>query len=347
MPHSLCPILCRLPGEEGNPGDVFIAIGLQRVLDDALGKYGISLPWLNLSKFKPGHVKKHIDLVKEAGFLIIGGTPQFNNYDDWCFWYDREFWQDFIVPNKIKVLPMAGGSGYPSNTMTPKEFADYCLKSEETKRILGIRCDHSPFFTVRDEHAHTLLKEFDRTPEVHLLACTATFAAKARGIEWNSEGKLLIVLPSPGSVPTQYLLENTADMDVNQINRAKAEKVVKLIIACGQLMGKQYDTKPVFVAHHFTEYMLMKQYSIPDDQIFFTNDYYHLLKIYATAEYVLSGRLHGALPPFGICGPKVVHVGVDTRMSAVGYFDEIPKATPRKKLEEITFVDFFGKPFTR
>lgn len=34
-------------------------------------------------------------------------------------------------------------------------------------------------------------------------------------------------------------------------------------------------------------------------------------------------------------------------MTPLGYFDEIPKATPRKKLEEITFVDFFGKPFTR
>lgn len=324
MSHTLCPMLCRLPGEEGNPGDIFIAIGLQHVLDEALSKRGRPLPWLNLSKFKPGHVKKHIDLIKEAGFLIIGGTPQFNNYDDWCFWYDREFWQDFIVPNKIKVFPLAGGGGYPSNTMNPREFADHCLQSHETQRILGMRCDHSPFFTVRDEHAYTLLKKFDRAPEVHLLACTATFAGPARGIEWESEGNILIVPPSPGSVPVQYLLENTQDMDADAINKAKAEKVMKLFIECGEALGEEYGSKPIYVAHYFPEYMLLKQYGIPEDQIFFTNDYYRLLKMYATADYVFSARLHGALPPFGMCGPQVVHVGIDTRMSAVGYFEQIP-----------------------
>ena len=32
-------------------------------------------------------------------------------------------------------------------------------------------------------------------------------------------------------------------------------------------------------------------------------------------------------------------------ITPVGYFDEIPKPTPRKKLEEITYIDSFGKPF--
>ena len=228
MTHKLCPILCRLPGEEGNPGDVFIAIGLQEVLDQALGKNSQPLPWLKLSKFKPGHVKTHIGLIKEAGFIIIGGMPQYNNYDDWCFWYDREFWQEFIVPNNIKVFPLAGGSGYPSNTMTPQEFSAHCLRSNETKRVLGIRCDHSSFFTVRDEHSYALLKDFDRTPEVHHLACTATFAAKARGIEWESEGRLIIVPPSPGSIPTQYLIENTHGMTPEAINKIKSEKIMRL-----------------------------------------------------------------------------------------------------------------------
>lgn len=32
-------------------------------------------------------------------------------------------------------------------------------------------------------------------------------------------------------------------------------------------------------------------------------------------------------------------------ITPLGYFDEIPKPTPRKKLEEITYIDSFGKPF--
>jgi len=325
-------MLCRLPGDEGNPGDVFIAIGLQQVLDDALGKHGAPLPWLSLSKFKPGHVKKHIDLVKEAGFLIIGGTPQFNNYDDWCFWYDREFWQDFIVPNNIKVFPLAGGGGYPSNTMNPREFADHCLKSEETRRILGIRCDHSPFFTVRDEHAYTLLKKFDRAPEVRHLACTATFAGKSRNIEWKG-GRLLIVPPSPGLVPVKYVLDNTGGMDGDAIAKAKIDKIMKLFIECGDALGEEYVMKPIYVAHYFPEYLLLKQYGIPEDHIFFTNDYYRLLQMYATADCVLSARLHGALPPFGMCGPKVVHVGIDSRMGAIDYFEE---HIPNLKIQDLT-----------
>lgn len=34
-------------------------------------------------------------------------------------------------------------------------------------------------------------------------------------------------------------------------------------------------------------------------------------------------------------------------MTPVGYFDETPRPTPRKKLEEITFIDSFGKPFQK
>jgi nitroreductase len=34
-------------------------------------------------------------------------------------------------------------------------------------------------------------------------------------------------------------------------------------------------------------------------------------------------------------------------MTPIGYFDEIPKPTPRKKLEEIIYIDSFGKPFIK
>ena len=34
-------------------------------------------------------------------------------------------------------------------------------------------------------------------------------------------------------------------------------------------------------------------------------------------------------------------------MTPLGYFDDIPKPTPRKKLEEITHVDSFGQPFLK
>lgn len=32
-------------------------------------------------------------------------------------------------------------------------------------------------------------------------------------------------------------------------------------------------------------------------------------------------------------------------MTPLGYFDDAPKATPRNKIEEITYLDAFGKPF--
>jgi nitroreductase len=34
-------------------------------------------------------------------------------------------------------------------------------------------------------------------------------------------------------------------------------------------------------------------------------------------------------------------------MTPLGYFDDIPKQTPRKKLEEITYIDSFGEPFKK
>ncbi|HNZ58801.1 MAG TPA: nitroreductase family protein [Syntrophorhabdaceae bacterium] len=32
-------------------------------------------------------------------------------------------------------------------------------------------------------------------------------------------------------------------------------------------------------------------------------------------------------------------------MTPLGYFDDVPKATPRKQLKELTFLDEFGKPY--
>jgi nitroreductase len=34
-------------------------------------------------------------------------------------------------------------------------------------------------------------------------------------------------------------------------------------------------------------------------------------------------------------------------MTPIGYFDELPKPPPRKKLEEITYLDSFGQPFEK
>lgn len=337
MTHKLVPFYCRLQSEEGNPGDIFIAIGLQKILQDALGSDGNILPWLNLSKFKPGHIKKHIDLVKKAGFMIIGGTPQYNNYDDWCMWYDRELWQEFLVPNKIKVLPMAGGSGYPSTTMNPREFADHCLKSEQTKSILNMRCDISPFFTVRDAHSEALLRRFDRKPEVKLLGCSATFSSMARNIEWGDEGILAIVPPGPGSVPIQYCPEGIRSItDVSKQNEAKAKFVLDKFISCGRTLAEEQGLHPVFVCHNFPEYLMFNDMFIPRDQLFVTNDYNAYLDFYARCNTVLSGRLHGALPAFGMCGPKVIHVGIDTRMSAIDYFGEwIPNIRFQDMSEEV------------
>jgi len=34
-------------------------------------------------------------------------------------------------------------------------------------------------------------------------------------------------------------------------------------------------------------------------------------------------------------------------MTPLGYFDDLPKATPRKKFEDITYLDSFGHPFQK
>lgn len=36
-----------------------------------------------------------------------------------------------------------------------------------------------------------------------------------------------------------------------------------------------------------------------------------------------------------------------TEMTPLGYFDEIPKETPRKPLSEITFINAFGEPYLK
>lgn len=164
------PILIRHDNSTGNLGDVLIWKGLVNLM--VLKKR--DWDFLYVDKFSEKDFAKKLPLIREAGFVIFAGTPQYSCYDDWSFWWDREIYTKYCLPYSIQVFSIAGGSGAVGTIETPAQFTARCRTSVETDRMMKLRAMINPALTVRDAHADMLLKSYDSAHK--LLPCTAAWS---------------------------------------------------------------------------------------------------------------------------------------------------------------------------
>lgn len=305
--HTVFPVITRKDFSSGNPGDVYICLGMQWLIEEALDT---NISWFYLNKFSKKDFEIHKDLLRKAGFCLYAGTPQYNNYDDWCLWYDWPMWMEYLIPFNTRYYTVAGGAGFPDSEMTPEEFTEHCLSSKKTRSILNSRGIRTLGTTVRDKHAHHLLNTVGF--ENKLLPCTATWASKALNIKRKPSKYIALVPPNPDSVAPRLVGCET--------KKEAAEKIVNQWL---ELLDsyKDEEHKPLLVCHGKREYLLFRQHT---DKIYYTNDVRALLEFYSECSLVISARLHAVLPAFGMGRIKTVLIQIDTRGSAVEHFTQIP-----------------------
>ena len=305
----IVPILTRRDFNQGNIGDAYICMGLQYLWEKAAPDH---VDWLLLDKFDKGRDMLQFEpLVRDAGRLVIAGTPQYNNLDDWSFWYDENVWTSYVQKWGLQAYALAGGSGHPDPYIDAQGFSDYLMGSFKTRRIVKIRDNHSVLTTVRDPFAHQFLN--DMHIENHLMPCTATWAAKKRGVK-KRKGKY-VVLVSPSSAHLSFEATNTED---NSVREEAPRELMKRMYLVYKRMGKEV----IVVCHGIKEYMFLRG-EIPLEHLHYSNDSHSALQLYADAELVVSARLHGALPAYGMGDVKVHMIGIDSRSSAVNMFPNI------------------------
>jgi len=306
---SLVPVITRVNANEGNPGDGFIRWGMEYIFEKCFNQ---QIQWLLISKFDKRDLLKHEKLIKEVGFVIYAGTPQYNNYDDWKLWYDDEMYK-VLDEWGVKLVSIAGGAGIPQVDWDEQRFSRYCRQSATTVELLTFRQQIGSLFTVRDKYAHQLLNDLN-IPNC-LLPCTATWASHYCNINKKSNDCIALVPPSIGVMPQEQVgASNEVEMTVNLLNA---------YWMLGNSLRRKFPNKTIkIVPHGIKEYQLFKQ-SLHHSQIFYSNNAQSLLEFYSNCEYVISGRLHGALPAFGIEGTKVISIETDTRGSATALFDKI------------------------
>ena len=307
----IVPILTRRDFNKGNIGDAYICMGLQYLWEKAAPEH---VDWLLLDKFdKGGDFRQFESIIRDAGRLVVAGTPQYNNLDDWCFWYDENVWTSYVAKWGLQAYTLAGGSGHPDPHIGAEAFSAYLMGSHKTKRIVKIRDNHSVLTTVRDPYAHQFLN--DMHVDNHLLPCTATWAAKKRGVK-KRKGKY-VVLVSPSSAHLSFEATNTDDDSV----RLEAPRdLMKRMYLVYKRMGKEV----VVVCHGIKEYMYLRG-EIPAEHLHYSNDSHSALQLYADAELVVSARLHGALPAYGMGNVKVHMIGIDSRATAVDMFPHLSR----------------------
>ena len=150
MPMTHIPLITTTRRTDDNPGDTFIGVGLQYLFEQALGPQ----VWVLIDRFSPKGFREYEDVVRDAPFLVYGGMPQYNNYDDWKHWYDDAMWRDFIMRWGLKIFTMAGGAGFSHPDIDVDAYVAHCMKSKKTVRIIRQRVAHSLCFTVRVMRMH-------------------------------------------------------------------------------------------------------------------------------------------------------------------------------------------------
>lgn len=293
--HKTLPIITTATRSKNNPGDTFIGTGLQWLVEQATGP---DTPWYIVSKFTQQAFVAELPEMVRAGVAIYAGTPQYNRFSDWKFWYDDELWRKHINKHRIPVAVFAGGAGHSKPDITPERFAKEASRDRLTRKLLRARQKHALCFTVRDLHSHALLDRLEIDNE--LLPCSATFAGRYYRVEADPVSRRVAVVTAK---PT--FVEGVAPQVV----------IDRFLGIMATLQEAGYS--PVLVCHNVKGYQAYRDL-LGQDELFYTNDYHALLKFYGTCEGIVSARLHATLPAYGIGGvERLVNISIDVRGNAV------------------------------
>jgi len=334
--NHLLPIFTAPDRGRNNIGDTFIGIGIQYLVERV-----VDMPqWLIVNKYNENETKELWPYIKEAGCMVFGGMPQYHNFNQGTFWHDDILWAEMIDKSDVKVLNIAGGAGNQGPDVTPEEFVRYChLGGNKTKEFLRYRKEHNVLTTVRDEFAQKLLEQADI--DSHHLPCGATFSSKYHNIEPAKDREYVALVLSQvnticlDSLPRPYKLkiqefagklskDNTVEERKTLLQKFETETKRTFLLESFLEIYKDLkkDQKVKVVCHERNEFDLIKSL-IPIDDIFFSTDYSAVLRFYAHCHTVVSARLHGSLPAYGIPGTKVVNVSVDIRGNSVKILPKI------------------------
>ena len=303
------PLITTTGRTDQNPGDTFIGVGLQYLFEKVLGPQ----VWVLIDRFSPNGFRNHEDLVRSAPFLVYGGMPQYNNYDDWKHWYDDAMWRDFIIRWRLKIFTMAGGAGFSHSNISINEYVAHCMRSNKTERIIRQRVGPSLCFTVRDVYAHALLSTLN-IPNNHL-PCPSIWATKMWQIEPTQDRPyLLLVPPSIRHAPKRA--------DGKRLPRRRRRELFASQWKGFYTALKESGHNVKTICHGYREHTALRD-AIPPDDLWYHGDCYTLLRQYASAHTVVSARLHGSLPAYGLRGMRVLNISVDVRGTAVQLLPKI------------------------
>lgn len=303
------PLITTTGRTHQNPGDTFIGVGLQYLFEKVLGPQ----TWVLIDRFNPNGFRSREKLVRRAPFLVYGGMPQYNNYDDWKHWYDDAMWRDFIVRWRLKTFTMAGGAGFSHPNVSINEFVEHCMRSRKTERIIRQRVRPSLCFTVRDAYAHALLDTLNISN--YHLPCSSTWATKMWQIEPAANRPYLLLVP-----PSLRHAQKRANG--KRLPRSRRYQLFASLWNSYYKTLKESGHDVKTICHGYKEYIALRD-AVPADDLLFHGDCYTLLRQYASAHTVVSARLHGSLPAFGLCGTRVLNISVDVRGTAVQIFPKI------------------------
>ena len=293
--HRSLPIITTTTRSRNNPGDTYIGVGLQWLVEQVTGS---DTPWFLVNKFDREQFAEAIPEMQRAGIALYAGTPQYNRFSDWKFWYDDELWRKHINPAGVPVAVFAGGAGHPHADISPAKFARELSEDRKTRKIMKQRAKNALCFTVRDPHSAAFLERMEI--EHHYLPCSATFSGHYYRVTPRvQKGRVAIVSAKPTFVHGE-----------------SPEDVIARFLSIHEAVREE-GFSPVMVCHNVQGYMAYRDL-LPQQEVFYSNDYHPLLKFYATCEGIVSARLHATLPAFGIGSvTRLVNISIDVRGNAV------------------------------
>ncbi|MDA1190352.1 MAG: hypothetical protein O3A46_01565 [Candidatus Poribacteria bacterium] len=310
-----------------NPGDMFIGIGAQYLIEQALGPQR----WMLVDVFSKRRFRQSESALRDAKFAVYAGMPQYANYDYWCEWRDDLMWRDCLIPWNIPVLSLSGGAAHGKATIDGDAFVADCMASAKTRRIISQRFRQIRLCAVRDPFTSGLLTKLGHQHAV--LPCSAAWSSSMWGVQPESTRPHLFLVPPRLAVayrapigralalaatnPGMALRRMRSRLELNRDYTSLPETWVEIYRA----LAERHSSVKVLCHTRMDQLALVEH--IPNDDLWYHSDPYTLLRQYGSAHTVVSARIHGSLPAFGIPDTRVLNISVDVRGATIELVPQI------------------------
>lgn len=318
-----------------NPGDIWIGNGIEWLITQACIQKDIIPVFSYVSLFERSeNIWKMSE--ERADVVVVCGTPQFNSDGGSTHFTPLLKPLTHMKNSGKKLYNLYCGSGTTSHNYGDENYL-VKIMGEPSKDIIKLYGELFDLIITRDIITHKLL--LTQGTKNEQLLCSVFYAINYYGVTPKTPKWNLIVLRGKGDIFLATRRKNAA-------------------LQYEKSLDSNYPT--FYVLHGIEEYEIWIKAGLPKERVICSTSPKELLEIYASANQVISQRVHGSVPAISL-RKKVANIATDSRSKILEYvginsitlqqwenftpvtFKSVENIDEIKKRDELKFIELFNQ----